>query len=262
MKTLGIHIWVKLVFAVALFTTVISINAQTRVELGAMIDHQRQIHTVSLFRIGTTELRKEAHEKLKDNMKDLEKIDKAFDKVDKAIGIVDGLVTGGVTFLKMKHTISDIKTVYEKTKTLVGVYKDQCLLRKDVKEGDTIFISSCMKMIESIYKGANEIKDLVGLELPPSKGSLVALVAASKIGKLACSSADMIFILEDICDSCDKISIDIRHQYFRLWEYMMLRIGYWKDIPAPRRPTRELCDNAIDRWLQSAGISKSTNNNN
>lgn len=262
MKTVLTYINQRLVLTAILFMAAIASNAQIgsavdpRPELGAMVHHQRQIHTVGLARLATVEARKILHEDLKVNMKDLETIDKAMDKVEKAFGIVDFLITGGVTAFHIYHTGEDVVSTFKKTKSLTKEYIDECLLRGNVKEGDTIFISVSRDMIETIYDGIDEIWKLIGTK---NAGGLIELAAATELGVMSCSTDDMIFILEEICNNCDKIADDLKYEYYRLWQYMMLRRGYWKDLPEPRRPTREICGNAIERWIRSAGSDAKIN---
>lgn len=222
-------------------------------ELGAMIDHQRTIYTYSIARVASQEARELVQRDLKSNMINFQNIDRALDKAQKAFSIIDLLINSGVTYIKIKNTVNDVKDTYSGTKKLIDSYMNRCLLRKNIKEGDTIFISSCKNMIDIVYGGVGDITDLLGIT---DHGGLIELVGFVGAGSLSCSTDEMLYILDEISACCTKISKDLKKEYYRLWQYMQLRIGYWKDLPDPRSETKEICRNSIERWLRSAGSDK------
>lgn len=256
MNSMYTYIAKRLVVVSILLMVALIASAQAldvRPELHSMIVHQRQVHKVGLLRLFAVEARKQATDELQDNMEKMEQIDKAMDKVDKAFGLLDVIVSGGVTVSKIFKTYNNIKGMYFKTQDLVTEYYNICLKKGKVKESDSILITTCRDMINTVYSGVLDIYSLMGFNNP---GGLIELAAAAKGGILSCSTDDMLFILEEICNSCDKLSNDLEYKYFRIWQYMMLRKGYWKDLPGPRPPTSELCSNAIERWGKSARSNK------
>ena len=221
-------------------------------EIGAMLSHQRAVSSALIARTGLQEARALLHDDLKVSMIDFQKIEKAMEKAEKAFNVIDLVIQGGATALKIKDTYSTITGTIGNTINLLDTYLERCLKRKSVAPGDTIFIDSSRKMLVTIGDGAKDIFEMIGLEKPPKKDSLLGLVATKHL----CSTDDMFFVLGNISDCCDRISSTLNKEYYRLWEYMMLRTGYWKDLPDPRIPTRSICRNAIERWMSSAGSSK------
>ena len=221
-------------------------------EIGAMLSHQRAVSSALIARTGLQEARALLHDDLKVSMIDFQKIEKAMEKAEKAFNVIDLVIQGGATALKIKDFYSTITGTIGNTINLLDTYLERCLKRKSVAPGDTIFIDSSRKMLVTIGDGAKDIFEMIGLEKPPKKDSLLGLVATKHL----CSTDDMFFVLGNISDCCDRISSTLNKEYYRLWEYMMLRTGYWKDLPDPRIPTRSICRNAIERWMSSAGSSK------
>ncbi len=55
-------------------------------------------------------------------------------------------------------------------------------------------------------------------------------------GAAACSTSDLLMVLEAINRSLDNIERHLNRAYFETWRYIQVRIGYWKAryiAPAP-----------------------------
>lgn len=47
-------------------------------------------------------------------------------------------------------------------------------------------------------------------------------------GAAACSTSDLLMVLEAINRSLDNIERHLNRAYFETWRYIQVRIGYWK----------------------------------
>ena len=240
----------KILILFVLLVVSLGVKAQNRVEtnpeIGGMISNQKSVWTGAILRATMQESRKLIHEDLKCNMIDFQKVENSMDKAEKAFQILDMILQSGVTALKVVRTTKDVKDTYSKTKDLMEKYVSQCLARKNVREEDTIFISTGKKMIDEVLKGINEITDMIGLT---SAGGLIELVGTRQF---MCSTEDVIAILDEIGDTCDRVSDEMYKSYYKLWQYMMLRMGYWKEEVISRRPTAVICQEAMERWLANS----------
>ena len=67
-------------------------------------------------------------------------------------------------------------------------------------------------------------------------------------GAAACSTSDLLMVLEAINRSLDNIERHLNRAYFETWRYIQVRIGYWKAKVYRSRTMREILDDAFGRW--------------
>ena len=136
------------------------------------------------------------------------------------------------TYKGVSERISDYKAMLED-------FHDKVIRRKHIELADTLILSintAAIRMIaeegEYLYRS---VSDLV----------LYATGAA------ACSTSDLLTVLESINGSLDNIERHIDRAYFETWRYIQVRIGYWKENVYRTRTMREIIDDAFGRWRQS-----------
>jgi len=76
-------------------------------------------------------------------------------------------------------------------------------------------------------------------------------------GAAACSTSDLMMVLNSINQSLDNIRIQLNSAYFDTWRYIQVRIGYWKASVYRNRSLREIIDDAFGRW-RGAGYLNNT----
>ena len=67
-------------------------------------------------------------------------------------------------------------------------------------------------------------------------------------GAAACSTADLLMVMESINGSLDDIERHLNRAYFETWRYVQVRIGYWKEQVYRRKTVREMAEDAFSRW--------------
>jgi hypothetical protein len=72
-------------------------------------------------------------------------------------------------------------------------------------------------------------------------------------GAAACSTSDLLLVLNSINTSLDNIRIHLNKAYFETWRYIQVRIGYWKRQVYRAKTKREIIDEAFGRW-RGAGM--------
>lgn len=163
---------------------------------------------------------------------DLDKYTRAFDVIDVMYQSLRTALNVHSTYKGVSERISDYKTMLEE-------FHGKVIRRKHIELADTLILSinaAAIRMIaeegEYLYRS---VSDLV----------LYATGAA------ACSTSDLLTVLESINGSLDNIERHIDRAYFETWRYIQVRIGYWKEKVYRTRTMREIIDDAFGRWRQS-----------
>ena len=166
---------------------------------------------------------------------DLDKYTRAFDLVD----VLYQSLRTSLNVYSTYNTVSDRITDY---KNLLEDYREKVLERNKIAVSDTIIISVNLRCIQKI---ADE-----GQHLYRSVSDLVLYAT----GAAACSTSDLLLILESINTSLDNIERHLNRSYFETWRYIQLRMGYWKEAVYRTKTKRQLIDDAFGRWRE-AGLN-------
>ena len=73
-------------------------------------------------------------------------------------------------------------------------------------------------------------------------------------GAAACSTSDLLLILECIHIGLDNIEAHLNKAYFETWRYIQLRIGYWKESVYRQRVKAEIIEGAFGRWREAGRL--------
>lgn len=105
-----------------------------------------------------------------------------------------------------------------------------------IESADTLIISINARGLRAIARE--------GEQLYKSVSDLVLYAT----GAAACSTSDLLMVLEAINRSLDNIERHLNRAYFETWRYIQVRIGYWKAKVYRSRTMREILDDAFGRW--------------
>ena len=166
---------------------------------------------------------------------DLDKYTRAFDVLD----VLYQSLRTSLNVYSTYNTVSDRITDY---KNLLEDYREKVLERNKIAVSDTIIISVNLRCIQKI---ADE-----GQHLYRSVSDLVLYAT----GAAACSTSDLLLVLESINTSLDNIERHLNRSYFETWRYIQLRMGYWKEAVYRTKTKRQLIDDAFGRWRE-AGLN-------
>ena len=166
---------------------------------------------------------------------DLDKYTRAFDVID----VIYQSLRICLNVYSTYNTVSDRITDY---KNLLEDYREKVLERNKIAVSDTIIISVNLRCIQKI---ADE-----GQHLYRSVSDLVLYAT----GAAACSTSDLLLVLESINTSLDNIERHLNRSYFETWRYIQLRMGYWKEAVYRTKTKRQLIDDAFGRWRE-AGLN-------
>ena len=204
-------------------------------------DHKKQ-RSLLLAR-STLELSNQLlHEYSSDATVEYKTLNVDLDKYTRAFDVLDVLYQSLRTSLNVYSTYNTVSDRITDYKNLLEDYKEKVLDRNKIAVSDTIIISVNLRCIQKI---ADE-----GQYLYRSVSDLVLYAT----GAAACSTSDLLLVLESINTSLDNIERHLNRSYFETWRYIQLRMGYWKEAVYRTKTKRQLIDDAFGRWRE-AGLN-------
>ena len=204
-------------------------------------DHKKQ-RSLLLAR-STLELSNQLlHEYSSDATVEYKTLNVDLDKYTRAFDVVDVLYQSLRTSLNVYSTYNTVSDRITDYKNLLEDYREKVLERNKIAVSDTIIISVNLRCIQKI---ADE-----GQHLYRSVSDLVLYAT----GATACSTSDLLLVLESINTSLDNIERHLNRSYFETWRYIQLRMGYWKEAVYRTKTKRQLIDDAFGRWRE-AGLN-------
>lgn len=204
-------------------------------------DHKKQ-RSLLLAR-STLELSNQLlHEYSSDATVEYKTLNVDLDKYTRAFDVIDVLYQSLRTSLNVYSTYNTVSDRITDYKNLLEDYREKVLERNRIAVSDTIIISVNLRCIQKI---ADE-----GQHLYRSVSDLVLYAT----GAAACSTSDLLLVLESINTSLDNIERHLNRSYFETWRYIQLRMGYWKETVYRTKTKRQLIDDAFGRWRE-AGLN-------
>ena len=204
-------------------------------------DHKKQ-RSLLLAR-STLELSNQLlHEYSSDATVEYKTLNVDVDKYTRAFDVIDVLYQSLRTSLNVYSTYNTVSDRITDYKNLLEDYREKVLERNKIAVSDTIIISVNLRCIQKI---ADE-----GQHLYRSVSNLVLYAT----GAAACSTSDLLLVLESINTSLDNIERHLNRSYFETWRYIQLRMGYWKEAVYRTKTKRQLIDDAFGRWRE-AGLN-------
>ena len=204
-------------------------------------DHKKQ-RSLLLAR-STLELSNQLlHEYSSDATVEYKTLNVDLDKYTRAFDVIDVLYQSMRTSLNVYSTYNTVSDRITDYKNLLEDYREKVLERNKISVSDTIIISVNLRCIQKI---ADE-----GQHLYRSVSDLVLYAT----GAAACSTSDLLLVLESINTSLDNIERHLNRSYFETWRYIQLRMGYWKEAVYRTKTKRQLIDDAFGRWRE-AGLN-------
>ena len=207
-------------------------------------DHKKQ-RSLLLARSTLEHSNKLLHEYTSDEVGGYKNLNVDLDKYTRAFDVIDVMYQSLRTALNARSTYSEVSQRIVDYKNLLSDFNEKLVKRKHIELADTLIISINARMIENV---AEE-----GEHLFRSLSDLVLYAT----GAAACSTADLMLVLDAINNSMDNIEKLLNRGYYETWRYIQLRIGYWKEKVYRKKSKQQIINDAFGRW-KDAGY----NNNN
>lgn len=167
---------------------------------------------------------------------DFKEISVELDKYTRAFDVIDVLYQTLRTSLNAYDTYENISKRLVDYKDMLTLYYDKCLSHGDIVSTDTLIISVNRHMLEMV---ADE-----GQNIYRSFSDLVLYVT----GAAACTSSDLLLVLDGINAAMDHIRQYLNRAYFDTWKYIQVRTGFWKAQAYRAKSLPEILEGSFARW--------------
>lgn len=241
------HLWpIKKVFMLFLyFVPSISIQAQLVPDVATIEayirDHKRQ-RAILYARSVLEESNKLLHKASAATNRNYKEINVELDKYERAFDVLDLVLSSVQTGFGVYKTCETVNDKLKKYKDLIKEYKEKVLLRGKIESADTLLLTVNARAISSI---STEVDDTWQNFL---------VIAGYTSGKVNCTTATLIFIVESIDNSLRKIRNIVNNAYFRTWEFIQVRTSYWKSALFRSKTIKQIADDAIGKWMENANM--------
>lgn len=237
----GIKIFIVLLMVVTLSPD--KAKAQWSFDVGTVeayiADHKNQ-RSLLLARATLEQSNKILHGYSADAAKDYKELNFDLDKYTRAFDIIDLLYQSLRTSVNVYSTYNTISDRIIDYKRMLSEYNEKVLKRNRMELADTVIIKISYRCIDRIGKeGQNLYRSVSDLLLYAT-------------GAAACSTADLMFVLESINTGLDNIRFLLNSAYFDTWRYIQVRIGYWKESVYLPKSRSLLLEGAFKRWRESS----------
>ena len=210
--------------------------------LEAYINDHKSVRSMLLAR-STLELSNSLlHDYSKTAAVEYKELNVDLDKYTRAFDVIDVLYNSLRTSMNAYDTYNTVSTRIRDYKKLLEDYNEKVLKRGKYSITDTLIISVNYRMIDNIYKE--------GQELYKSLSDLVLYAT----GAAACSTSELMMVMNSINYSLDRIELYLNRAYFKTWQYVQLRMGYWKESIYRSKTRREILDGAFGRWREAGQL--------
>ena len=218
----------------------LSANAQWSFDVGtveAYINDHKQQRSLLLARSTLEHSNKLLHEYSRKETVGYKELNVDLDKYTRAFDVIDVMYQSLRTALNVHSTYKGVSERISDYKAMLEDFNE-----KHIELADTLILS--------INAGAIRMIAQEGEYLYKSVSDLVLYAT----GAAACSTSDLLMVLNSINCSLDNIEKHLNRAYFETWRYIQVRIGYWKEKVYRTKTKRELIDDAFGRWRQSGKL--------
>lgn len=202
-------------------------------------DHKKQRSLLlarSTLEAGNTLL----HEYSADATHDYKELNVDLDKYTRAFDVIDAIYQSVRTGMNVYSTYNTVSNRIGDYKRMLEDYHEKVLKRGRFEMSDTLILTTNLKLIDKV---SDE-----GKQLYRSVSELALYVT----GTAACSTSELIMLLESINTNLDNIEIHLNKAYFETWRYIQLRIGYWKSEIYNGQTKQQISRGAFERWRKSS----------
>jgi hypothetical protein len=202
----------------------------------AYINDHKQQRSLLLVRSTLEASNKLLHDYTSDANIGYKDINVQLDRYTRAFDVIDVLYQSLRTSLNVYNTYETVSDRVGDYKDMLNDFSDKCLERGNIVSTDTLIISINARALAKIAEeGDNLYKSVSDLVLYAT-------------GAAACSTSDLLLVLNSINSSLDNIKQHLNKAYFETWKYIQVRIGYWKRQVYRAKTKQEIINDAFGRW--------------
>lgn len=161
------------------------------------------------------------------------------DKYTRAFDIIDVIYQSLRTCMNVYGTYGTVTDRISDYKTILQDYKEKIIDRHKTEVSDTLILTINAHLLQHLAQEAQQLY------------RSVTELALYVTGTAACSTSDLITLLESINTNLDTIETHLNKAYFDTWRYIQLRIGYWKSSVYNTQTKQQIAQGAFQRWTRS-----------
>ena len=180
------------------------------------------------------------HKASKVTNREYKDINVELDKYTRAFDVIDVMYQS----LHVKNTYKSVSERIGDYKRLLDDFNKKVVKRKHIALADTMLLSINARAIKQIAADGDQLYKSV---------NDLALYAS---GAAACSTSDLLMVLEAVNNSLDNIERHLNSAYFETWRYVQVRMGYWKEQVYRTQTKAEIIDGAFGRWRRAGKLDK------
>lgn len=204
-------------------------------------DHKKQ-RSLLLARATLEESNKLLHRASQVTHKEYKDINLELDKYTKAFDVIDLIYSTVSTGFNVYRTYDNVSEKIGKYKTILSTYNDKIVRRGKFETADTLLLAVNLRAVKNLTK---ECQNLY---------SSIAVLAAYASGKVHCTTASMMLMVENVNKSLDRIKDIVNNAYYQTWKFIQARTSYWKSELYRSKTIREVANDAIGRWLEAGHL--------
>ena len=140
------------------------------------------------------------------------------------------------------RTYDNVSDKIGKYKTLLEEFNEKIIQRGRIESADTLLLFVNGRAVVNL---AEECQNLY---------SSVCVLAAYASGKVCCTTASLMLMIDNINKSLDRIKDIVNSAYYQTWKFIKARTSFWKSELYRSKTIRQLADEAFDRWMDAGNI--------
>ncbi len=205
----------------------------------AYINDHKQQRSLLLARSTLEESNKLLHKASKVTHREYRDVNIELDKYTRAFDVIDLVYSTVSTGFNVYRTYDTVSDKIGKYKSLLSDFNDKIVKRRRFETADTLLLAVNMRAIRNL---SAECQNLY---------SSVDVLAAYASGKVCCTTASMMLMIENINKSLDRIKAIVNTAYFQTWKFIKARTSYWKSELYRSKTIKEVANDALVRWMEA-----------
>lgn len=205
----------------------------------AYINDHKQQRSLLLARSTLEESNKLLHKASKVTHREYRDVNIELDKYTRAFDVIDLVYSTVSTGFNVYRTYDTVSDKIGKYKSLLSDFNDKIVKRRRFETADTLLLAVNMRAVRNL---SAECQNLY---------SSVAVLAAYASGKVCCTTASMMLMIENINKSLDRIKAIVNTAYFQTWKFIKARTSYWKSELYRSKTIKEVANDAFGRWMEA-----------
>lgn len=220
--------------------------------LKAMISNHKAV-SVALDIRAASELGLNAlHNTTKEGTKEYERLDSCIAKYERGMQWISTLLQGSAQVIHFGTTVKEAGENLVAYKNLLLSFEREFVEGVQVKpekfkidnikliKEDSIVLTTTREMVERLPSDLNEVYK--------SLAELVAVAGAGQLGITQIKLTELVTLLSNLNTSVDGLVCTINSAYYRLYSYILMRRGFWKEGLFAKRSMKDIVDDAASSW--------------